>query len=213
MVLNMDISLLGHSAVAFTKNRVLVIDPGVYSDTTTLGIACAVLLTHSHPDHMDASALARTTAKIYGPSSIMAELAEHPQHPIPQHRLHPLQEGELVDIAGFQVQVLGGEHAVVHPEIPSPPHLAYLIEQQVLHPGDSLVVYDDVDPDVVLLPVVAPWLKLADAVDFARAYPRAKLIPIHDGILSGAGKTLIDGVAGRLLGPRYVRGDAELPPR
>jgi len=50
---------LGHSCVRLEKNgAVLVIDPGVFTDApAALNFATAVLVTHEHPDHLDADAV------------------------------------------------------------------------------------------------------------------------------------------------------------
>ena len=44
--------------------------------------------------------------------------------------------------------------------------------------------------DVLLVPVSGPWVKLAEAIDFARAVPAAVVVPIHDAPLSEVGHTL-----------------------
>jgi hypothetical protein len=54
--------------------------------------------------------------------------------------------------------------------------------------------------DVLLLPVAAPWLKLADAITYAREFPGATVLPIHDAILSDPGKQLTDTVLTAVLG-------------
>jgi hypothetical protein len=48
----------------------------------------------------------------------------------------------------------------------------------------------------LLLPVSAPWCKIAEVIDFARTVKPRLAVPIHDAILSEFGLALVD----RLLG-------------
>ncbi|HWN60307.1 MAG TPA: MBL fold metallo-hydrolase, partial [Streptosporangiaceae bacterium] len=54
----MRFTKLGHSCVRLEKDGiVLVIDPGSFSDApAALDGAATVLVTHEHPDHLDADA-------------------------------------------------------------------------------------------------------------------------------------------------------------
>jgi L-ascorbate metabolism protein UlaG (beta-lactamase superfamily) len=55
----MRFTKLGHSCVRLEKDgAVLVIDPGTFSDASAaLEGATALLVTHEHPDHLDADAV------------------------------------------------------------------------------------------------------------------------------------------------------------
>ncbi len=55
----MRFTKLGHSCVRLEKDgAALVIDPGTWSDAAAaLNGATAVLVTHEHPDHLDAEAI------------------------------------------------------------------------------------------------------------------------------------------------------------
>ena len=55
----MRFTKLGHSCVRLDKDgAVLVIDPGTFSDAAAaLDGAAAVMVTHEHPDHLDADAI------------------------------------------------------------------------------------------------------------------------------------------------------------
>jgi hypothetical protein len=61
---------------------------------------------------------------------------------------------------------------------------------------------------VLLLPVSAPWLKISEAIDYARDVGARRALAIHDAIYSEAGLGIIDGHLKRFLGARdidYVR--------
>lgn len=199
------ITLLGHSAVKIERDgRALVIDPGTLSDLDALAEAEAVLVTHGHPDHLAPGALEGVAAPVWAPGDVADQLRGSGMG---SSRIHAVTPGESFTAAGFEVLVLGGEHAEVYPGLPLPQNNAYLIEGEILHPGDSHpAVADPGAVRVLLLPIAAPWLRLADSIAYSEGFGRAIAHPIHDGILSEAGKRILDGVIVAALGAgRYRR--------
>jgi hypothetical protein len=70
-----------------------------------------------------------------------------------------------------------------------------------LHPGDSFTpTPEGTRLELLFLPVSAPWLKLAESIDYLKAAAPRIAVPIHDAILSDAGKALVDRVVGSLAG-------------
>jgi L-ascorbate metabolism protein UlaG (beta-lactamase superfamily) len=188
--------------------RRLVIDPGMFSDLTVLEGAEAVLISHEHPDHVAIDAVAaalKASARLSarGPAGVAAQLIAAGA---PADRVFPAAAGDTVQVAGFEVHVLGGTHAVIHPALPGTENLAYLVEDIALHPGDSFTATPaGASVKVLLLPVSAPWLKLADATDYAQRVAPAIVVPVHDAILSDAGRSLTDRAAGALVAPATYR--------
>jgi hypothetical protein len=74
----------------------------------------------------------------------------------------------------------------------------------VFHPGDALTVPDRL-PGTLLVPVFAPWLKLAEAADFVRQVAPGRAFPIHDGMLNAAGLAVVDRLIGMLAKTDYRR--------
>ncbi len=189
----------GHSCVRVERDgRVLVVDPGAWSDLgAALDGAEAVLITHEHPDHVDVGAVADRVGagvQVWAPESVVADLAAAGA---PRERLHPVADGDDLTVAGARVRVMGERHAVIHPDLPVPANVAYLVDDVLLHPGDSYTLPPDgTSVDVLLQPVGAPWLRLADAADYVRAVAPRRVVPIHDELLSDLGRA----GAARLLG-------------
>lgn len=165
----------------------LLLDPGVYSagfeELTGLD---AILVTHQHPDHLDLDRLpallaANPTAELVVDTGSAEQLAGTGI----AHRV--VRPGERLELAGTTVEVIGGDHGVIHPDIPVVPNNGYLIDGgaagTILHPGDSFTLPGR-DVDLLLLPTAAPWLKLSEAVDYLRAVDPGLAVPIHQALLA-----------------------------
>jgi len=167
----------------------ILIDPGTLSvgyDSVT-GLT-AVLLTHGHADHLDPDGLARVLAAnpqatVYADHEVAAHVAEHPA--AAGVTVTVVRPGDVLDV-GTGVRVSGGQHAVVHADIPRVPNVCYLIGDTLFHPGDSLVAPESPVP-VLALPVSAPWMAIKEAVEYLRAVAPSRAIPIHEqGLASPA---------------------------
>jgi hypothetical protein len=79
------------------------------------------------------------------------------------------------------------------------------VEDCVCHPGDALVGPEGTRVETLLLPIMGPWCKLAEAVDFARTVAPVRALPIHDFLLSEAGVTVYDRNLANLAGCDYAR--------
>lgn len=55
------------------------------------------------------------------------------------------------------------------------------------HPGDSYAEVPDA-VDVLALPLNAPWARVSETLDFVRRVSPTVVVPIHDGLLSEAGR-------------------------
>jgi L-ascorbate metabolism protein UlaG (beta-lactamase superfamily) len=199
-----ELTTWGHSGVRLERGgERLAIDPGLFTQAQVLDGVSAVLVTHEHADHVEPDKLAplvaaQTDLNVWAPAPVVDALVASGA---PAERVHAATPGEQFTAAGFDVRVLGGTHAVVHPTLPAVANVAYLIDGAVLHPGDSLTpAPEGVQVQVLALPISAPWLKIAEAVDYAVQVAPATAIPIHDAILSEAGRTLIDRLTDALTG-------------
>jgi L-ascorbate metabolism protein UlaG (beta-lactamase superfamily) len=185
----MRLTKYGHACVRLDKDdAALVIDPGVFSEDVALTGADAVLLTHEHADHVNLDALraacdANRDLRVFTHVDLAAQLADLP--------VTTVEVGETFDAAGFGVKVYGGQHAEIYGGLPGIANVGYLVEGAVYHPGDS-VDEPDVAPQVLLVPVSGPWLKLNEAIDLVRNTKPQLAIPIHDKLLSDIGGNLVD---------------------
>lgn len=200
-----EVTVWGHAAVSLEKeSRCLTIDPGIFSLQKSIDRAEAVLLTHTHPDHLDLEGLRASDVPIWGDDEVVSALTSQG---FSAERLHTLEPGDVADVAGFVVEAFGGDHAIIHRDLPREANLAYIVDGQYLHPGDSFSVPGPGrHPAVLFLPVSAPWLNFTQVVDYVREIDPDIVIPIHDASLSEPGIGLTDRVLAELLDkPRYVR--------
>ena len=85
-----------------------------------------------------------------------------------------------------------------------PHNNAYLIDDAVLHPGDSLEIAS-IQCKVLALPIAGPWLRLIDALDVAKQIRPAVVIPIHDAIIKNFMLERIYGMCTTTLGNATFR--------
>jgi L-ascorbate metabolism protein UlaG (beta-lactamase superfamily) len=206
----------GHACVRLESHRVaLVVDPGMFTATEAVDGATAVLITHEHPDHWTPETLRATDAPVFTIESVAAQIRD--QAPDVAERVTVVSPGQSFDV-GVAVEVVGEQHAVIHPEIPRVANSGYQVTVDGttdIHPGDSLTL-PPIAPDVLMLPVSAPWLKVSECIDYAREVGARRSLAIHDAVYSEAGLGIVDGHLNRFLAPReqeYVRLKAgeELP--
>ena len=187
----------GHASVRLERQgRVLVIDPGGFSEDDAAAGAHALLVTHEHPDHFDEGRLrtalgADPAVELWTLASVARQLA--PAFP---GRVHTVGHGDTFEAAGFQIAVHGELHAVIHPDIPRVTNVGYLVDDTLFHPGDALTV-PDVPVETLLLPLQAPWSKFAEILDYVRELAPRRAYDIHDGLLSDNAFPIY----GRMLGP------------
>lgn len=203
----MKLTKYTHACVRLEKDgRVLVLDPGTFSETKqALDGAQAVLITHEHGDHVDVPAMVnalRGTAglAVFAPAGVAAHLRE--EAPAAEDRIHTVEPGSSFEAAGFSVRTFGGQHALIHPQIPVVANIGYLIDENVYHPGDSFVVPDGVSVRTLLVPIHAPWNKAGEVVDFVIGVRAPRAFQIHDGLLNEMGLKMVEAHVTR-LGAKY----------
>jgi L-ascorbate metabolism protein UlaG (beta-lactamase superfamily) len=188
----------GHSCIRLDKGGpVLVIDPGGYTEPGAVQGAAAVLITHEHPDHFNeghvrAALDADPAVEVWTLASVATLLsAAYPG------RVHTVGHGDMFSAAGFDIQVHGELHAVIHPDIPRVTNVGYLVDGTVFHPGDALTVPDR-PVETLLLPINAPWCKVGETADYVREVRPEHVVDVHDGLLSEIGVDLYGRVLGAL---------------
>ena len=163
----------------------LLIDPGTFAgigqqlEAATFGPVDIILLTHKHPDHFD-PVLVRALAEL-GPTVIITHDSLGKEVEAEGMEYEPIQAGETIEYGPFSLKGLPAPHGPIPTEVP--PNLAYLINDKLMHTGDSLDVEVPAGLPVLALPIAAPWLRLVDALDLAKKAKPKHVIPIHDAFI------------------------------
>ncbi|MDQ0922892.1 L-ascorbate metabolism protein UlaG (beta-lactamase superfamily) [Pseudarthrobacter sp. W1I19] len=203
----MKLTKYTHACVRLEKNgRILVLDPGTFSESAeALAGAAAVLVTHEHNDHIDVPAVVNALKEnvnlaVFAPAGVAENLRN--EAPDAAARINTVEPGSSFEAAGFDVRSFGGQHALIHPQIPVVANIGYLLDGNVYHPGDSFVIPDGIDVQTLLVPLQAPWSKAAEVVDFVIGVRAPRAFQIHDGLLNDNGLKIVEGHVKR-LGAKY----------
>lgn len=176
--------------------QTLVVDPGAYTtDFVVPANVVGVVVTHEHADHLDKAHLQAITAAnpdaiIFAHQDITAQLSEF--------KTQPVVAGEGIKAGNFELEFFGGTHATIYADMPAIANLGVMINGRIYYPGDSFVLPER-DVEILALPVSAPWMKISEAIDFAKAVKPQNIFPTHDAILSDFGKGLPDRLVPSLL--------------
>ncbi|WP_333772588.1 MBL fold metallo-hydrolase [Streptomyces sp. IBSBF 3136] len=202
----MKLTKKSHACVRLEKEgRTLVLDPGGFTERDAALGADAILVTHEHPDHFDEGRLraaleANPAAEVWTLRAVADRLAAA----FPR-RVHTVGHGDTFTAAGFDVQVHGELHAVIHPDLPRITNVGYLIDGgKVFHPGDALTVPGQ-PVETLLAPVQAPWNKIAEVIDYVREVAPGRVYDVHDALLTDLARPIYDTHLGNLGGAEHVR--------
>lgn len=194
----MKLTKYAHACVTAEKDgATIAIDPGSMTPNAAdvVAGASAVLITHEHADHFDADILraalgARPDLLVFAPASVCAALGAD------NGRITAVSAGDRFQAAGFDVQVHGRSHALIHVEVPVVANVGYLLDESVYHPGDAYYV-SGADVETLLVPTSGPWTKLGETIDFVRAVRPARAVQIHELLLSDLGQDYAAGFLGQ----------------
>ncbi len=180
----MKITKHGHCCLLIEDQGLRILtDPGNFTagkhETKNIDV---VLITHEHADHLHVPSLQAVladspNAKIYTIASV-AEILQKEGNTA----FEILAHGESVTEKETLIEAFGDQHAVIHPDIPVSFNVGFFIGNRFWYPGDALT-NPGKRPELMALPVTAPWLKLSEAVDYARTLQPKRLFAVHDGMI------------------------------
>mgnify|MGYP001592735823 CR=1 FL=1 len=177
----MHITKLGHSCLLVEEGEArILIDPGTWSQGhTELENLDAIFITHKHQDHADPESIKKIIARnpavpIYSNDHVQEELKPHGL------AVRHFIGGDATEIKGLKVEGFGQDHATIYPTYPRTDNTCFLIGGRLYHPGDALYAPDK-PVEILALPIAAPWMRLSEAIDFAKQIKPKRAFSIHDG--------------------------------
>lgn len=185
----MRLTKFEHAALLLEESgKKLYIDPGSFtSPLTDTANTVAVVITHEHADHWTPEQLKRVVdmnseVPIFAPEGVARAAADFD--------ITVVHAGDTVEAGPFTLRFFGGRHALIHESIPVVDNLGVLVNDELYYAGDSFVIPEGVELDTLAVPAAAPWMKVAETMDYVLATKPKRSFPTHEMLLSRAGKDL-----------------------
>ncbi len=177
----MKITKFGHCCVLVEEGSLrALIDPGVYNDFPEVA-ADILLITHEHPDHCHIESVQKIVA-IHPNIEVITHAAVRELLTKSGITATVIADGETVVRKGVEIMSSGHTHAHVHPDLPVCVNTGFFVGKKLFFPGDCFHVPQE-KVEVLALPVAGPWMKLSEAIEYAKAVHPRVVFPVHDGML------------------------------
>lgn len=180
----------------------ILTDPGTYStQQSEVKNIDFVLITHEHTDHFHID-------------SLKALLANNPQAKVITNKsvgallkkegiaFSAVENDQNSDANGVLIEGFGESHVLMHTSIPPIQNTGYFIANQLFYPGDAFT-NPGKQVEVLALPVAGPWMRLAEAIDYALEIKPKTCFPVHEGILKQPGST--HAIPPKVLEPNGIK--------
>ena len=184
----MKITKFDHALLSIeVDSKMVVIDPGSYSNKLPgFKNVAAICLTHIHEDHsykphVEKIMLENPDAQIFGPAEVAQKLGGLP--------VQVVYHGDHFEVSGFELDFSGDLHEQIHRSIPLIQNTGVTVNRTLYYPGDSYTIPEN-KVKVLACPTSAPWVKIADVMDFIAAVKPETLFPTHNALLSDNGHEL-----------------------
>ena len=179
----MKIKKLGHCCLFIEIQGVkLLTDPGAWTEyPADLPIPDIILITHEHSDHLHVPSLVAFLAvaphaKIITNASVGKLLdAENIAY-------ETIRDQESRDVLGILIEGFGSHHAEIYGEIGQVENTGYMIGEKLFYPGDALT-NPSKPVDILALPVAGPWMRIREAIAYAKEIHPHIAFPVHDAML------------------------------
>lgn len=182
----MKISKYLHSCLVFEQDGYkLLFDPGKFSFAEGLvkpemfADVNSIIITHVHPDHLDTDILKQiinvSGAAVYTNQQVADVLVKHN---IP----HTIWPDGVYNLGPFKLEAITVVHELIL-DNPLPQMTGFIINDQVLHPVDSmedaLLKYKGIE--LLIMVTMAPFTNELRITEFADKLQPKQILPVHDG--------------------------------
>lgn len=179
----MKIKKLGHCCfVTEPKEDVKIMtDPGNFSNMQNdeKGIK-AILITHEHADHLHIESLKKVLEN--NPNAVVITNTSVGCILDKENILYTkIEEGQKIEIEGVTISGFGNVHAEIYEDFGKVQNTGYMINN-LCYGGDAFD-YPEAEVDILALPIVGPWMKLSNAIEYAKKIRPRICFPVHDAIV------------------------------
>lgn len=178
----MKITKFGHNCLLIEEGDLRALtDPGSWNEFPDVTNLDCILITHEHGDHLDVPQLTKVleqnpNARVISHTSVGKILEEAG---IPYEHI---ESGSTIDVKSIAIQSVGVRHAYFYGEQPEIRNTGYLIAGRLFVTGDALHDVPDTAFEILALPCGGPWMRLSEAIDYAKSLRPKFVIPVHDAI-------------------------------
>ncbi len=141
----------------------------------------AVLITHEHQDHFDIEKLKELLSNNSG-AEIITHAAVGEKLKEAGIKYRTIEPGERITVAGIPVESCGTDHAIIYGATSPCRNTGYLIADRLYIPGDALHDIPSRQVEILALPTGGPWMKVSEAIEYAKSLKPSLVIPIHDAM-------------------------------
>jgi len=196
----MKITKYGHACLLIEEGDVRILtDPGMWSSVPEVTDLHLVLITHEHQDHIDVAKLKGILAKNPEASVLthegVGELLKKENIPY-----MPIEPGGEAEVKGVSVESVGTEHSIIYGDTAPCRNTGFFIAERLFVTGDALHDLPGQPVEILALPTGGPWMKLSEAIDYAKAMKPRVVFPVHDAMyIEGYQRGLIPQFVGNVL--------------
>ena len=192
----MTITKLGHCCLILEHQGLKILtDPGSFTIEPVKAVTGIhlILITHQHQDHYHIESIElilknNPGAKVITNSAVAKLLKEKGIEAI------IVGDGQSAEVNGVLIEGFGKDHAPIYGTLNLVENTGYFVANQFYFPGDAF--HDPKKPvDVLALPTAGPWMKISEAIDFAKLVKPRVAFGVHDGMIVA----MFGGFVGQML--------------
>jgi L-ascorbate metabolism protein UlaG (beta-lactamase superfamily) len=179
----MKITKLGHCCfIAEPKEGIRVMtDPGSFSATQNEAKnISSVIITHEHQDHLHIDSLKKVLENspnaVVITNTAVGKILE--QAGI---RYVKVEQDQKYNLNGVTIAGFGNIHAEIYGSYGRVQNTGYMIDS-LCYPGDAFE-NPKTKVDILALPVIGPWMKTKEAIEYANLLKPRIVFPVHDAFL------------------------------
>ena len=137
-----------------------------------------IIITHEHQDHLHIDSLKNIL--VNNPSvTIVTNTAVGKLLDEAGIDYQKLENGQSGEFAGVLLEAHGEKHAEIYEEFGQVQNTGYFIGKDLFYPGDAFT-NPNKKVEILALPVLAPWLKIKESIDYGILLKPRVCFPVHD---------------------------------
>ena len=179
----MNITKFGHCCLLIEENgRRIITDPGTYSSGQDEAQRIdLIVISHAHQDHFSLPSVKKILEN--NPQAIIVTNKEVGTQLDKEGIAYiSIEDGESTEQAGITIEGFGTDHAAIYGAYPGSANTGYFIAEKLFFPGDAFVMPNK-PVEILALPIAGPWMKIAEAIDYAKVIKPKTTFPIHEAMM------------------------------